>query len=142
MKTAIAPMLSVRRGAEAIDFYKAAFGAAEMLRLDVPDGTVVARLAVEGAEFWVADESPSTSTSAPSLWVEGRCGLSWSWKIRMRFSSGRSRSAISMGGDWGEWSIRSGIIGRLGNRWMLVRKARTIYAADTDRLKPVPPEHG
>lgn len=58
MKTSIAPMLSVRRGPEAVEFYKAAFGAGELFRLDVPDGTVVARLAVEGAEFWIADESP------------------------------------------------------------------------------------
>ena len=34
-KTVISPMLSVRKGARAVDFYRA-----------------------EGSEFWVADESP------------------------------------------------------------------------------------
>jgi PhnB protein len=58
-------MLSVRRGPQAVDFYKAAFGAVEVFRLDVPDGTVVARLAVEGAEFWVADESPAHQNFSP-----------------------------------------------------------------------------
>lgn len=58
-------MLSVRRGAEAVDFYKAAFGAGVLFRLDVPDGTVVARLAVDGAEFWVADESPEHLNFSP-----------------------------------------------------------------------------
>ena len=57
-KTSIAPMLSVRNGAKAIEFYKAAFGAREAYRHDDESGAVVARLSVEGAEFWVADESP------------------------------------------------------------------------------------
>src|SRR5438874_7502237 len=64
-KTAIAPMLSVRKGAKAIEFYKAAFGAGEMFRIDAEDGAVVARLSVEGAEFWVADESPEHLNFSP-----------------------------------------------------------------------------
>lgn len=65
MKTSIAPMLSVRRGAKAIEFYKAAFEAKELFRIDSEDGAVVARLAVETAEFWVADESPEHSNFSP-----------------------------------------------------------------------------
>src|SRR5271154_4966106 len=64
-KTSIAPMLSVRRGAKAIDFYKAAFGANEVFRIDAPDGSVVATLSVNGAEFWVADESPEHGNCSP-----------------------------------------------------------------------------
>jgi PhnB protein len=64
-KTAIAPMLSVRNGKRAIEFYKAAFGAAELFRLDDASGAVVARLSVEGAEFWVADESPEHLNFSP-----------------------------------------------------------------------------
>ena len=64
-KTSIAPMLSVRRGATAIEFYKAAFGAGVLYRIDAPDGAVVARLSVEGAEFWVADESPEHKNFSP-----------------------------------------------------------------------------
>ena len=64
-RTSIAPMLSVRRGARAVEFYKAAFGAIEAFRVDAPDGAVVARLSVEGAEFWVADESPEHRNFSP-----------------------------------------------------------------------------
>lgn len=64
-KTSIAPMLSVRKGAKAIEFYKAAFGATEAFRMDAPDGSVVARLSVDGAEFWVADESPEHKNFSP-----------------------------------------------------------------------------
>ena len=64
-KTSIAPMLSVRRGAQAIEFYKAAFGAGELFRVDAESGAVVARLSVGAAEFWVADESPEHLNFSP-----------------------------------------------------------------------------
>jgi PhnB protein len=63
--TSIAPMLSVRRGAQAVEFYKAAFGAIEVFRIEDPGGSVVSRLSVEGAEFWVADESPPHHNFSP-----------------------------------------------------------------------------
>jgi PhnB protein len=65
LKTSIAPWLSVRNGASAVDFYKAAFGASEVFRLEAPDGGVVARLSVDGAEFWVSDESPEHGNFSP-----------------------------------------------------------------------------
>ena len=58
-------MLSVRNGAKAVEFYKTAFGAAELFRLDSDTGAVVARLSVETAEFWVADESPEYFNFSP-----------------------------------------------------------------------------
>jgi len=64
-KTSITPMLSVRGGAKAIEFYKTAFGAKEVFRMDDPGGSVVARLSIEGAEFWVADESPEHKNFSP-----------------------------------------------------------------------------
>jgi PhnB protein len=61
----VAPMLSVRNGARAVEFYKAAFGATEVFRIESPDGAVVCRLSVEGAEFWVSDESPENANFSP-----------------------------------------------------------------------------
>ena len=58
-------MLSVQNGARAVEFYKTAFGAAELFRLDSHAGAVVARLSVETAEFWVADESPEHFNFSP-----------------------------------------------------------------------------
>jgi PhnB protein len=65
MKTSISPMLSVRKGAKAVEFYKTAFGAGELFRFDADDGTVVAQLSVEGADFWVTDESPEHLNFSP-----------------------------------------------------------------------------
>ena len=64
-KTTIAPLLSVRNGAKAVEFYKTAFGATVLLRVDDPDGAVVAQLSVGGADFWLADESPEYSNFSP-----------------------------------------------------------------------------
>ena len=62
--TSIAPWLSVRNSARGVDFYKAAFGATEVFRME-EGGSVVARLSVEGAEFWVGDESPEHFNFSP-----------------------------------------------------------------------------
>ncbi len=65
ISTSIAPWLSVRNSAQAVEFYKAAFGAIEVYRLEDPGGSVVARLSVDGAEFWVGDESPDHFNFSP-----------------------------------------------------------------------------
>jgi PhnB protein len=63
--TLITATLSVRNGPRAIAFYKDAFGAVELHRVDGDDGAAVAQLAVSGAEFWVADESPAHLNFSP-----------------------------------------------------------------------------
>jgi PhnB protein len=62
---AIAPMLSVRHGARAVEFYQSAFGAIEVYRVEDPTGAVVSRLSVAGAEFWLSDESPEHGNFSP-----------------------------------------------------------------------------
>ncbi len=64
-RTAITATLSVRGGGRAVEFYKAAFGAEEVYRVESDDGAVVARLSVDGAEFWVADEAPESLNFSP-----------------------------------------------------------------------------
>jgi PhnB protein len=63
----IAPWLSVRNGARAIEFYKAAFGAVESHRLEDPTRAVLAKLTVNGAVVWVSGESPENYNSTPEL---------------------------------------------------------------------------
>jgi PhnB protein len=63
--TQIQPLLSVRGGAAAVEFYKAAFDAVETYRVEDPGGDVVATLSVGGAEFWVSDESPAHGNFSP-----------------------------------------------------------------------------
>ena len=64
-RTTIAPMLSVRNGARAVDFYKAAFSAVVLFRMDGDGGSVVAQLSVGASVFWLADESPEHQNFSP-----------------------------------------------------------------------------
>ena len=61
----IVPWLTVRRSADALEFYKQAFDAVEAYRHDGPENSVVARLSVNGAEFWIGDESPEHFNFSP-----------------------------------------------------------------------------
>jgi PhnB protein len=66
-QTSVSPELSVRRGRQAIEFYKAAFGALEVYRVGGTreDEEVVAQLSVGNASFWVSDESPPNKNFSP-----------------------------------------------------------------------------
>ncbi len=60
----IAPMLAVRDGNAAIEFYKLAFGASVLWHLD-GGGHIVAGLEIGGAKFFLAHESPEYGTRGP-----------------------------------------------------------------------------
>jgi PhnB protein len=64
-RVTVAAWLNVRNGAKAVEFYKAAFGAGEMFRIDSDDGEVVCQLSVGTAQFWVGDESPEYLNFSP-----------------------------------------------------------------------------
>lgn len=65
MTTGVIPQLAVRRSAEAVEFYKAAFGATELHRVENDKGEVVCQLSVDGAEFWVSEEAPAHGNHSP-----------------------------------------------------------------------------
>lgn len=62
--TQISPMLAVSDGQAAIAFYAAAFGASVLWHLG--EGHVVAGLEIDGAQFFLATESPGSGTRGPS----------------------------------------------------------------------------
>lgn len=64
LATSITPWLCVRGGARAVDFYKSAFGALEVFRMG-DESSTVARLSIDGSEFWLSDESPEHFNFSP-----------------------------------------------------------------------------
>ncbi len=61
------PYLIVRGAAQAIDYYKKAFGAKEVMRMPGPDGKIGhADLVVAGGHIMLADESPEMGHRAPA----------------------------------------------------------------------------
>ena len=67
-QTGLTPHLGIRdgRAAEAIDFYKAAFGAEEQMRMPADDGKRLmhAHLTINGASLMLADDFPEYSGKA------------------------------------------------------------------------------
>ncbi len=63
----ITPSLVVRGGAQAIEFYKKAFGAEELVRMPGPDGKGVmhAELKIGDSIFFLGDESPQMASKSP-----------------------------------------------------------------------------
>jgi len=64
---AVTPYLTVNGAAQAIDFYKKAFGAKELSRSPLPDGKIMnASLDFNGSVVMLADEFPDSSSRSPS----------------------------------------------------------------------------
>ena len=63
--TQVSPFLTVRDAARAIDFYKEAFGADELSRLETPSGQIVAELSIDGEPIGVTDENPGGHNLSP-----------------------------------------------------------------------------
>jgi PhnB protein len=75
IKTTITPLLYVKNGAAAIEFYKKAFGVIELMRVDGPDGIIVAELSLDGATFFLSDDLQRAETLVRSRSMAPRCGL-------------------------------------------------------------------
>ncbi len=54
--TNLAPWLSIKDAAAAVDFYKNAFDAIETYRLEIPGGGLVVKLSIGHAEFWISND--------------------------------------------------------------------------------------
>jgi PhnB protein len=62
----ITPYLIINNAANAIDFYKKAFGAKEVMRMEHPDGKIVhAELKIGDAKIMLSDESTEKNARSP-----------------------------------------------------------------------------
>ena len=66
-KTFVAPHLVCAKAADAIEFYKAAFGATEEMRMAGPDGKGImhACVKINGAPIFLVDENPEWGARSP-----------------------------------------------------------------------------
>jgi PhnB protein len=63
----VTPYLCIKGAAEAIEFYKEAFGATERMRMDAPGGTIGhAEIDIGGALIMLADEYPAIDFRSPA----------------------------------------------------------------------------
>jgi PhnB protein len=60
------PYLTIKNAARALDFYKKAFGAQEVARMDAPDGKVAhAEIKVGDSMIMIAEETPGSGNRSP-----------------------------------------------------------------------------
>jgi uncharacterized protein YndB with AHSA1/START domain/uncharacterized glyoxalase superfamily protein PhnB len=120
-KVAITATLSVKNWARAVDFYKSAFGARELHRVE---GGGVAQLAVSGAEFWVAEESPENQNLSP----ETLGGCSVRMLLNVEDPAAICKQAVAAGAkqvypvsDSHGWRIGR-IVDPFGHHWEVARQ--------------------
>jgi PhnB protein len=64
--TAVTPYLTIKGAAKAIEFYKQAFGAEEVMRMPTPDGKIAhAEIRIGGSVIMLHDESPEWKAFSP-----------------------------------------------------------------------------
>jgi PhnB protein len=62
----ITPSITVQNAAAAIDFYKSALGATEVMRLDMPDGKVMhGEIQIGDSRIMLSDEFPDWGCISP-----------------------------------------------------------------------------
>lgn len=65
----VTPYLIVRGAARALDFYKQAFGAIELLRMEAPDNRIGhAEILIGDSHIMLADEHPEMGAKSPETW--------------------------------------------------------------------------
>lgn len=121
--TAISPQLAVRHSAQAVEFYKRAFGATEVHRVENDAGEVVCQLEVDGAEFWVAEEAPLHGNHSP----ESLAGATTKMLLKVDDPDAAQARAIDAGatevypvGDFHGWRLGH-VIDPYGHHWEIGR---------------------
>jgi PhnB protein len=119
----ITPYLIVRGGAAAIDYYKAAFGAEELVRMPGPGGTIGhAEIRIGDSVVMLADESPAAGHRSPQSLNGSPVGLA----VYVEDVDTRFNQAIAAGGKVIKpladqfYGDRSGtLVDPFGHQWTL-----------------------
>ncbi len=129
-RCSIAPWLSVRNSAQAVDFYKSALGATEVFRLEDPGGSVVARLSVDGAEFWLSDESPEHGNFSPRSLGGGSVRMILTVPdpdaVFLRALKAGASEVFPVGEEHG-WRLGR-VVDPFGHHWEIGRQLEIVYS--------------
>jgi PhnB protein len=125
-KTTFAPMLIHRDGIAAIEFYKKAFGAVEVVRYSNDDGSIhVAELSIGGAMFHIREESAEKQHFSPATIG----GVTAQIELLVEDPHAMHSSAVAAGAteihpvtDY-DYNFRQGIVrDPFGHFWLIERK--------------------
>jgi len=134
----VTPYLTVRDAAQAIDFYKRAFGAKERARMPGPDGKGVmhAELQIGDSRVMLSDELPISSSKAPTT-LGGTTGALFIYVPNVDAAFKRAEGAgckvLSPLADM-FWGDRYGKLeDPFGNQWMLATHKEDVPPKEMNR---------
>lgn len=121
----VTPMLNIKGAAEAIEFYKKAFGAEERFRMPGPNNTIMhAELQIGSSVVMIAESlmSPPTQTAC-HLYVEN-CDAWWK-----RATEAGCTVTLELNDAF--WGDRFGVVSdKFGNRWSIATHKEDVSPAD------------
>lgn len=133
----ITPYLNVRGAANALAFYRDAFGAEELYRMEAPDGTIMhAEMQLGDSRFMLAEEMEDWGNRSPSTLD----GTSFSMMVYVEDCDAAFRRALDAGASeimpvsdhfYGD---RSGTVADpFGHRWNLSTHVEDVPPEEMDR---------
>ena len=135
--SSVTPYLIIRDAARAIDYYKLAFNATEIMRFDGPGGTVAhAELQIGNSRLMLGDESPQMGHKSPQTLGGSSVGL----MIYVKDSDAMFTRALNAGGEEARpmenqfYGDRSGTLNDpFGHQWTIATHVEDVSEAEMKR---------
>lgn len=133
----VTPGLAVRNAAQAIDFYKKAFGAKEKMRMPGPDGKIMhADIMIGDSHIMLGEENLQMNNPSPQSLNGSPIGL----YVYVRDADKVFNQAIKAGANVAMpmmdqfWGDRAGMItDPFGHKWWLASRKRNLSAKQTKK---------
>jgi PhnB protein len=133
----VTPYLYVKGAAKAIDFYKSALGAEELMRFPAPDGRIAhAEIRIGDATIMLADEHPEMGVLGP----QSRGGTTVGFALYVEDVDQRVAKAVAAGAKIDRpvknqfYGDRSGTLtDPFGHQWTIATHVEDVPPAEMDR---------
>jgi len=135
--TSVTPYLIVSGAARALDYYKMAFDAEELMRMDGPNGTIAhAEIQIGNARVMLADEAPQMGHKSPQTLGGSGTGL----MLYVDDVDGTFQRAVSAGGTVAQqvknqfYGDRSGtVVDPFGHKWTIATHVEDVSMEEIER---------
>ncbi len=130
------PYLTLKDASEAIDFYKRAFGAVEIFRMNGPDGKIAhAEIRIGNSPLMLGDESPCSEAKAPESLNGTTSGLflyvdDVDASFKRALDAGAQQTVPLQNMFWGDRFGR--LTDPFGHKWMLASHVEDVSPAEME----------
>lgn len=130
------PYLTLKDTSEAIDFYKRAFGAVEIFRMNGPDGKIAhAEIRIGNSPLMLGDESPCSEAKAPETLEGTTLGIflyvdDVDASFKRALDAGARQTVPLQNMFWGDRFGR--LTDPFGHKWMLATHVEDVSPAEME----------